>query len=69
MTQRPSAFLPLRHVDFRNFWAASQVSNFGGLVQGVAAAWLMTGLTTSPSMIALVQASTSLPIMIFSLSS
>ena len=62
-----SPFLPLRHKDFRNFWAASQVSNFGGLVQGVAAGWLMTSLTSDPGMIALVQASTSLPIMVFSL--
>ena len=67
MAQRISALAPLRHKTFRLFWAANQVSNFGGLVQGVGAAWMMTSLTTSPSMIALVQASTSLPIMLFSL--
>ncbi len=63
-----SALAPLRHKVFRQFWAASQVSNFGGLVQSVGAAWLMTSLTTSPSMIALVQTSSTLPIMLFSLS-
>lgn len=68
MTKGPSPLLPLRNRDFCLFWATSQVSNFGGLVQGVAAAWLMTGLSDDPRMIALVQASTSLPIMIFSLS-
>jgi MFS family permease len=67
MSDRPSSFLPLRNRDFRRFWVASQVSTFGGLVQGVAAGWLMTGLTNDPSMIALVQASTSLPILLFSL--
>lgn len=68
MPQRVSALGPLKHKAFRLFWSANQVSNFGGLVQGVGASWLMTSLTTSPSMIALVQASTSLPIMLFSLS-
>ncbi|MGY9050267.1 MAG: MFS transporter, partial [Rhodobacterales bacterium] len=42
-------------------------SNFGGLVQAVGASWLMTSLSDSPQEVALVQASTALPIMIFSL--
>src|SRR5262249_14602653 len=40
---------------------------FGGLIQAVAAAWLMTTLAASPDLIALVQASTTLPVMLFSL--
>jgi MFS family permease len=48
-------------------WTASLVSNLGGLVQTVGAGWLMVTLTTSPGMVALVQASTTLPIMLFSL--
>ncbi len=67
MAQRISALAPLRLKTFRLLWAANQISNFGGLVQGVGAAWMMTSLTTSASMIALVQASTTLPIMLFSL--
>ena len=67
MAERASAFLPFRHNDFRNLWAASVVSNFGGLVQGVGAAWLMTQLTPSATLVALVQASTTLPYMIFAL--
>jgi MFS family permease len=43
------------------------VSNFGGLIQAVGASWMMTGLGASPQMIALVQTSTSLPIMLLSL--
>jgi MFS family permease len=48
-------------------WIATLASNFGGLVQSVGAAWMMTTLSSSPSMVALVQASVTLPIMIFSL--
>ncbi len=42
-------------------------SNFGGLIQSVGASWMMTSLASSPQMIALVQASTTLPIMLLSL--
>ncbi len=52
---------------FRDVWIANLVSNFGRLVQGVGAAWLMTLLSTSPRDVALVQASTALPVMLFSL--
>jgi MFS family permease len=48
-------------------WLANLVSNFGGLIQSVGAAWLMTSLTGSAGLVALVQASISLPIMLFSL--
>lgn len=62
-----SALAPLAFPEYRILWAASVVSNFGGLVQAVGAAWLMTQLTTSPTLIALVQASSTLPYMIFAL--
>ncbi|MFD1789718.1 MFS transporter [Sphingomonas floccifaciens] len=52
---------------FRRVWTASLCSNFGGLIQSVGASWMMTSLGASPQMIALVQASTSLPIMLLSL--
>jgi MFS family permease len=52
---------------FRAVWFASLISNFGGLIQSVGASWMMTSLSGSPQMIALVQASTSLPIMLLSL--
>ena len=48
-------------------WIAALASNFGGLVQAVGAAWMMMSLTQSQSMVALVQSSVTLPIMIFSL--
>jgi MFS family permease len=61
-----SPFVPLHHPIFRAVWFATLVSNFGGLIQSVAASWLMTTIAASPDMIALVQASTTLPVMLFS---
>jgi len=62
-----SPFVPLHQPVFRAVWFATLVSNFGGLIQNVAASWLMTTIAASPDMIALVQASTTLPVMLFSL--
>src|SRR5882724_2469501 len=62
-----SLFVPFHQPIFRAVWLASLVSNFGGLIQAVAASWLMTSIAPSPVMVALVQASTTLPVMLFSL--
>ncbi|UHS57944.1 MFS transporter [Agrobacterium vaccinii] len=67
MPDRKSPLTPLKHQTYRTIWFASIASNFGGLIQAVGAAWMMTALSSSENMIALVQASTSLPIMLFSL--
>jgi len=67
MAERTSMLAPFRHETFRLLWTATLVSNLGGLVQSVGAGWMMTTLTDSHNMIALVQASTTLPIMVFSL--
>ncbi|WP_324762697.1 MFS transporter [Sinorhizobium meliloti] len=67
VTNRISPLAPFRHDIFRTIWIASLASNFGGLIQAVGAAWLMTSISQSVNMVALVQASTSLPIMLFSL--
>src|SRR5882724_11562105 len=61
-----SPFVPLQQPIFRAVWFATLVSNFGGLIQAVAASWLMTTIAASPDLIALVQASTTLPVMLFS---
>ncbi len=58
---------PLRIPIFRAVWLASMASNFGGLIQSVGASWMMTSLTKSPALVALVQSSTTLPIMLLSL--
>lgn len=66
-SERNSPFVPLRQPIFRAVWIASLASNFGGLVQMVGASWMMTAIADSPDMVALVQASTTLPVMLFSL--
>ena len=58
---------PFKHRIFLAIWLASLVSNFGSLIQGVGASWLMTSIAPTADMVALVQASTSLPIMLLSL--
>ncbi len=59
---RPLA--PFRFPAFRAIWTANLASNIGSMVQSVAAAWLMTEMTPSHQLVALVQASTTLPIML-----
>ncbi len=67
--ERSGALAPFASPAFRTLWSATVVSNFGGMIQAVAAAWMMTQLTSSPTLIALVQASNTLPIMLFALAS
>ncbi|MDB5588189.1 MAG: transporter permease [Devosia sp.] len=67
MTERASPLAPFAHPTFRSIWLANLASSFGGLIQSVGAAWLMTSIASSVDMVALVQASISLPIMMFSL--
>jgi len=64
---RVSALSPFRFPIFRGIWTASLLSNFGGLIQSVGASWLMLEIARSADMVALVQASTALPIMLLSL--
>ncbi|MHB9879274.1 MFS transporter [Pacificimonas sp. ICDLI1SI03] len=52
---------------YRSLWLANLVSNLGYVIQSVGAAWLMTEIARSPAMVALVQTSTSLPIMLLAL--
>lgn len=56
---------PLRYPAFRAIWSANLVSQLGGMIQSVGAAWLMTELTTSHTLVAAVQASVTLPILLF----
>lgn len=66
----PAAFAPL--VDnrvFRGLWIASLVANLAMWMHDVAAAWLMTSLTTSPMMVALVSTAATLPVFLLGLPS
>jgi MFS family permease len=56
-----SVWSPLRQPVFRALWIASAVSNIGTWMHDVGSAWLMTSLSPSPLLIALMQAASSLP--------
>ncbi|VWX53676.1 MFS transporter [Novosphingobium sp. 9U] len=58
-------FSPFRYPVFRAIWIANLFSNLGGTIQSIAAAWMMTELTTSHQLVALVQSSATVPIMLF----
>src|SRR5439155_20962718 len=62
-----SAWSPLRIALFRSLWIATIVSNIGTWMQDVGAGWLMTSLSSSPSMVALVEAADSFPLMLLAL--
>src|SRR5918911_3580149 len=65
----PSAYAPLRREMFRWLWIASLASNLGTWMQNVGAAWLMTELSASALMVALVQAATNLPVFVLAVPS
>ena len=62
-----SSWSPFQHPVFRALWLATLVSNMGTFMQSVGAAWLMTSLSTSPAMVALVQAVSIFPMFLLSL--
>lgn len=61
------AFAALAVPIFRATWLASLVSNIGSLTQSVGASWMVASQTNSPTLVALVQASTALPFLLTSL--
>ncbi len=62
-----SSWAPLRHPVFRALWIATVASNVGTWMHSTAAAWLMTSLSTSTLMVALMQTATSLPVLLLAL--
>jgi len=62
-----NAFGPLKFPIFRDRWIASTVSSLGTWMQDTAGTWLMTVLTTSPLLIALMQTAASLPVLFLGL--
>jgi len=62
-----SSFSPLRIPFFRMLWVASFISNIGTWMQNVGAVGLMTELTPSPVLVALLQTASALPVFLLSL--
>ncbi len=65
----PAALAPLKTPVFRGLWLAWLAANLTMWMNDVAAAWLMTSLTTSPVMVALVQTASTLPVFLLGLPS
>ena len=65
--ERRATLALLSNPTFLSLWIASSISNLGGLIQAVGAGWLMTSLATSNDMVALVQSSTNLTLIVFPL--
>jgi MFS family permease len=63
------ALAPLKDRTFRMLWLAWLAANMTMWMNDVAAAWLMTSLTTSPVMVALVQTASTLPVFLLGLPS
>jgi MFS family permease len=62
-----TAWSPLRVTVFRALFFAALVSNIGTWMHEVGAAWLMTSLTSSPLLVALLGTASSLPLFLFAL--
>src|SRR5262245_44548509 len=54
---------------YRSLWIATVIANVGTCMKDVGAGWLMTSLSPSPLLVALVQVATMLPIAVLSLPS
>ena len=63
------AFAPLGNGVFRTLWLVWLISNVCMWMNDVAAAWLMTSLSGSPVMVALVQTASTLPVFLLGLPS
>ncbi len=66
-TKSPGGFGPLRVPLFRDRWIASTISSVGTWMQDTAGTWLMTTLSHSPLLIALMQTAASLPVLFLGL--
>src|SRR3978361_1092748 len=64
---KSTGFAPLTIPLFRDRWIASTVSSIGTWMQDTAGTWLMTSLTSSPLLIALMQTAASLPVLFLGL--
>lgn len=64
-----AALVPLSYPNFRLLWTTWLMANVSMWMNDVAAAWLMTSLTTTPLWVALVQTAATLPVFLLGLPS
>src|SRR5690349_19907611 len=67
MRRADAAWAPLGEPLFRSLWIAAVISYTGTWMQNVGAGWLMTELTTSPLIVSLVQAASTIPVFLVDL--
>ena len=67
LAPRQSLLSPLRHRLFLAVWLTNNLSNFGSQIQLVGAAWAMTVMTNSPTLVGLVFTAQFLPMVLLSL--
>lgn len=65
----PGVWAPLARPTFRMLWMIWMAANICMWMNDVAAAWLMTSLTSSPVLVALVQSASTLPVLLLALPS
>ena len=66
---RPTAWAPLRDATFRMLWLVWLTANICLWMNDVAAAWVMTTLTSSPTLVAMVQTASASPVFLLGLPS
>jgi MFS family permease len=64
---RAAILAPLHQRTFALLWTATFANNLGGMIQTVAASWVMLSIAHSPDRVVLVQAAATLPYFCFSL--
>ncbi|MEJ8811967.1 MFS transporter [Variovorax ureilyticus] len=69
LTARVGPLEPLKLPVFRMLWSTWLIANICMWMNDVAAAWMMTSLTTSPMWVALVQSASTLPVFLLGLPS
>lgn len=61
------AFAPLKQGLFAVIWAATILGNTGSFMRDVASSWLVTGLSTNPAAVALMQTAATLPVFLLAI--
>lgn len=61
------AFSPLKQGLFATIWVATILGNTGSFMRDVASSWLVTGLSSNPAAVALMQTAATLPIFLLAI--
>lgn len=62
-----TTFSPFRHRTFRAMWAGNLLAQMGIMIQSVGASWLMASIAESAGLVAIVQTSIAVPVVLLSM--